>query len=82
MSTGVPCITTDVGDAKDIVGKTGWVSIPNNPKSLAYCLDAALKTSKSELEYHAKIARNKIIDQFHIKDIRKQFTSLYKSMLD
>ena len=82
MSTGVPCITTDVGDARDIVGKTGWVSPPNNPKSLAYCLDTALKSSRRELTNHSYIARQKIIDQFHIKDIRKQFTSLYKSMLD
>ena len=82
MSTGVPCITTDVGDAKDIVANTGWIAPPSNPKSLANCLSNALKISQPQLKNYGKIARKKIINEFHIDDVRKQFKSLYNSMLD
>ena len=82
MSTGLPCVTTDVGDAKDIVGKTGWISPPNDPIALANCLNSALKNSHGQLEKYGKIARKKIISNFSIDDVKNQYISLYNSTLD
>ena len=82
MATGLPCVTTDVGDAKDIVGKTGWISPPNDSISLANCLDSALKNSHGQLEKYGKIARKKIISNFSIDDVKNQYISLYNSTLD
>jgi glycosyltransferase involved in cell wall biosynthesis len=82
MSTGVPCVTTDAGDAKNIVGDTGWVSPPNDPISLAKCLDSALKNSPSKLRECGKIARKKIVKNFSINDVKNQYISLYNSILD
>ena len=82
MSTGVACVTTDAGDAKNIVGDTGWVSPPNDPISLAKCLDSALKNSPSKLKECGNIARKKIINNFSIKDVKNQYISLYNSILD
>ena len=81
MSTGIPCVTTDVGDAKDIVGNTGWISPPNDPISLAKCLDSALKKSKRQLNEHGKISRKKIINNFSIDRVKNQYISLYNSTL-
>ena len=82
MSSGIPCVTTDVGDAKDIVGETGWVSPPSDPVSLANCLDNALKNRHKQLRVYGKIARKKIINQFSIEEVKNQYISLYNSTLD
>ena len=81
MSTGIPCITTDVGDSKEIVGDTGWVSPPNDPISLAKCLNSALKKSKRQLNEHGKISRKKIVNNFSIDRVKNQYISLYNSTL-
>lgn len=41
MSAGLPCVTTDVGDAAFLVGDCGWVVPPDDTPALATALVAA-----------------------------------------
>ena len=81
MLSGLPCITTDVGDAKEIVGRTGWVIPANNPLLLANCIDRVIKIKPEKLKKYSKNARQKIISNYDINHIKNEYISLYHSLL-
>ena len=80
MSSGLPCVTTDVGDASDIVGDTGWVAKPRDSNQLANCLDAALTCTPHELKNLGNQARKRIIDNFSMTLVKERYISLYQSL--
>ncbi|WP_158622812.1 glycosyltransferase [Aquabacterium soli] len=66
MACGVPCVSTDVGDASLIVGDTGWTVPAKNPAALADALATALQASESapDWELRCQAARQRIVDNF------------------
>lgn len=80
MATGLPCVTTDVGDARDIVGETGWVAPPRSPERLADCLDEALLCPAESLRERGCRARDRIVTQFSIESVVDRYASLYRSI--
>jgi len=42
MACGVPCISTNVGDCRDIIGSTGWIIQPKDCDAMCKSLDLAL----------------------------------------
>jgi glycosyltransferase involved in cell wall biosynthesis len=80
MATGLPCVTTDVGDVRDIVGETGWVAPPRNPERLADCLHEALSCPPESLRDRGWRARDRIVTQFSIASVVDRYASLYRSI--
>lgn len=80
MASGIPCVTTDVGDARDIVGDTGWVAPPRDTDQLAECLDAALACSREELRQRGARARDRIVSDFSITSVVDRYVALYQSV--
>ena len=48
MSYGVPCIATDVGDVRTVVGNTGWIVPSRAPKQLAEAMDQAVQCFRED----------------------------------
>ena len=80
MACGVPCVTTDVGDAKEIVGDTGWVVPPRDFKS-SKILDDALSCSDKELKYRGYKARERVEKYFSMEATKDKYVSIYQSMI-
>ncbi|MBN2354047.1 MAG: glycosyltransferase [Spirochaetales bacterium] len=78
MSTGVPCVATDVGDAAYIVGDTGIVVPPKNPRALAEALEKAVSLTAAERTARGKAARRRILSHFSIGAVASQYEALYQ----
>jgi len=71
MASGVPCVVTDVGDARFLVGDTGYVTEPKDSKDIAKGVIQLLKHGKGIF------ARSRIKKWFNIKEIRKEYEECY-----
>ena len=61
MATGLPCVTTDVGDAARLVGPTGRVVAPGDVVALATALDALVTETPARREALGRAARERVL---------------------
>jgi glycosyltransferase involved in cell wall biosynthesis len=80
MASGVPCITTDAGEAPHIVGDTGWIVPRQNPVELAAALRQALATEAQDLAKRGAAARHRIKAAFSIEATLRQYSELYQDL--
>jgi glycosyltransferase involved in cell wall biosynthesis len=81
MSAGVPCITTDVGDAAYLIGDTGAVVQPGDVLAIVRCLEALIAAGEAERERLGQAARDRIAANFSIDAISNRFKELYAEMM-
>lgn len=81
MACGTPCITTDVGDAAFIVGKTGWVVPPKNEVKLSLAIEKALnEIGTTDWVKRSKKARQFIQKKFSINKMLKSYNRVWISV--
>ncbi|MBD1906690.1 glycosyltransferase [Funiculus sociatus GB2-A5] len=81
MSCGVPCVVTDVSDSAWIVGDTGRVVPPRDPKALcAAWVDLIEIGSSARVELGAR-ARQRIQTELSLEKIVYQYEKLYEEQL-
>lgn len=81
MACGVPCVTTDVGDAGKIVGETGWRVPPGNPALLAQAITRALYAKRTDLSVwtaRQEAARRRIMDNFSINQMTAKYHQVWQ----
>ncbi len=69
MACGVPCVVTNVGDAAYIVGKTGVVVPPKNPRALAEGWKACLACDR---DVRVWSAQSRIEENFSVQRLIEQ----------
>ena len=77
MACSTPCVATDVGDVRDIIGETGVVVPPRDPIALSEGwgrLAALSMVSRREL---GQRARQRIIDRYSLAANAHQYAELY-----
>ena len=81
MACGTPCVATDVGDARIIIGDTGWIVPPKNPHKLAKAIETAIneiKTKKkSKISYKARL---RIKKNFEIMKMINSYNKLWSQI--
>lgn len=82
MSSGVPCVVTDVGDCRYLVGNTGVVAPPGNPEALKAGFGKLIEMGPAERGLLGEAARNRIRERFSILSIVTQYETLYQGLVN
>jgi len=84
MACGVPCVATDVGDVKAILGDTGWVVPPRDPQGLAHGLGLALMALEGNgdtLARRKSACRARVVERFTIGRMVNAFHAVWQPSL-
>lgn len=82
MACGVPCVSTDVGDAALIIGDTGVVVPPRDPNALCQGWMQLAALSASDRRALGLRARQRVIEHFARAAIGQRFAQLYRQLTD
>ena len=80
MLCGTPCITTNVGDARVIVGDTGWVVTPKNPQVLAKTILKAAKEKHLNNDswiQRETACRQRVVENFSLNEMVKKYKEVW-----
>lgn len=80
MSSGVPCVVTDVGDAAWVVGDTGIVVPPRNADALALALGKMIEMKAEARRALGRRARRRIMDRFSLAAVVQAYEQLYEGL--
>lgn len=80
MACGVPCVTTDAGDAAAIVGDTGWVVPRQDPSALAHAIVQALLERGANPQawaYRKQRCRERVQREYEVGRMARAYRALW-----
>ncbi len=77
MACGVPCVATDVGDSREIIGQVGVVVPPRDPQALAYGFETILSRGPESV---GEAARAHVMAHYGIDAMRLRYAKLYEAL--
>jgi glycosyltransferase involved in cell wall biosynthesis len=82
MACEIPCVATDVGDSRFIVGDTGRVVAPKAPEAMAQAWKELLQAGPEVRRRRGLAARERIKQNFGMATVVSQYQRLYSEMVD
>lgn len=80
MTMGLPCVTTDVGDAAFLIGETGIVVQPRNPSALADGLKFLISAGDAYRSDLGQKAQLRIHEHFTMSYAKSRFGAAYSKI--
>jgi glycosyltransferase involved in cell wall biosynthesis len=80
MATEVPCVATDVGDSASIIGSTGYVVPPRNPRALASAIGELVADPALRGQLGAA-ARHRIEEFYSLPVAVHYYETLWRSLI-
>jgi len=82
MACGVPCVVTDVGDSRFIVGETGRIVAPKSPAALAQGWKELLKAGSKVRKALGFAARERVEQNFGLAAVVNRYQDLYTQVAE
>lgn len=80
MSTGLRCISTDVGESKFIVDKFGWIIDPKDVNGLTKAIKESILQKDEDRYYFEKGSRKHIVKCYKKEIMLENYRNLYKNI--
>lgn len=83
MACGTPCVSTDVGDAADIIGPAGLIVPPGSPEALANAI-AELLAERNTLAWLSRkeAARHHVSERYAIEKMIQSYHEAWSGIYD
>jgi glycosyltransferase involved in cell wall biosynthesis len=80
-ASGLPCVTTDAGGARDAVvdGQTGFLSPRGDPEALAAAMQRLMEVPAATLREMGQAARELALARFEMGSVTSQWEELYRA---
>lgn len=78
MACAVPCIVTDAGDCREIVGDAGTVCVDKRPPTIAAALSAMIDLGEQGRLHLGRLARERIEHHYSLSAIVARYDALYE----
>jgi len=76
-SSGTPCVVTDVGDSKYIIGNSGLAVPPRSPGDLADAIIELVDFGSERRERLGRSARDRVISYFSLSKVKTRYEELF-----
>ena len=80
MASGVPCVSTDVGDAGEIIGDTGRLAPAGDMAVLAAAAYTLLTEPAEARAERGRRARARIVERYAIEAVVRRYAAFYRSL--